>query len=88
MHYAHHGEQVTQQDLEDTFNPPFKSCIQKGRASGLMCSYNEVNGVPNCADPNLLTTIARNTWGFDGYVLSIDNAHQSMLLTSTFQVTV
>jgi len=59
------------QDLADTYQPPFKSCIQEGRASGIMCAYNRVNGVPNCADFNLLTKTARQQWKFDGYVLSL-----------------
>ncbi|XP_027368380.1 probable beta-D-xylosidase 7 [Abrus precatorius] len=61
---------VTLQDLADTYQPPFQSCIQKGRASGIMCAYNRVNGVPNCADFNLLTNIARKQWNFDGYITS------------------
>lgn len=60
------GLQVTVQDLEDTFQPPFKSCVEEGRASGIMCSYNQVNGVPTCADYNLLTKTARELWGFYG----------------------
>ena len=36
--------------------------------SGLMCSYNAMNGVPTCADHNLMTTEVRDTWGFDGYI--------------------
>nr|GEW68367.1 probable beta-D-xylosidase 7 [Tanacetum cinerariifolium] len=35
-----------------------------------MCAYNRVNGVPNCADENLLTNIARKQWGFHGYITS------------------
>lgn len=61
---------VTLQDLADTYQPPFKSCVQQGRASGIMCAYNRVNGVPNCADFNLLTKIARKQWGFHGYITS------------------
>ncbi|GAB2235348.1 hypothetical protein Droror1_Dr00025771 [Drosera rotundifolia] len=61
---------VTAQDLADTYQPPFKSCIQDGKASGIMCAYNQVNGVPNCADYKLLTTTARGNWGFDGYITS------------------
>jgi hypothetical protein len=34
----------------------------------IRCSYNEVNGVPACANPWLLETVARGEWGFDGYV--------------------
>ncbi|XP_061351141.1 probable beta-D-xylosidase 7 [Gastrolobium bilobum] len=61
---------VTLQDLADTYQPPFQSCIQQGRASGIMCAYNRVNGVPNCADFNLLTKTARKQWNFDGYITS------------------
>ncbi|KAK6118931.1 hypothetical protein DH2020_047327 [Rehmannia glutinosa] len=62
--------QVTKQDLADTYQPPFKSCIEEGKASGIMCAYNRVNGVPNCADYNLLTKTARGEWGFHGYITS------------------
>ncbi|KAK9748964.1 hypothetical protein RND81_02G093400 [Saponaria officinalis] len=61
---------VTAQDLADTYQPPFESCVQKGGASGIMCAYNRINGVPNCADHNLLTGIARGKWAFDGYIAS------------------
>ncbi|XP_052190975.1 probable beta-D-xylosidase 7 [Diospyros lotus] len=61
---------VTKQDLADTYQPPFHSCIEQGRASGIMCAYNQVNGIPNCADYNLLTKTAREDWGFQGYITS------------------
>ncbi|KAF8024901.1 hypothetical protein BT93_F1906 [Corymbia citriodora subsp. variegata] len=61
---------VTAQDLADTFQPPFQKCIQDGKASGIMCAYNRVNGVPSCADYNLLTNTARRQWSFHGYITS------------------
>ncbi|XP_074379564.1 putative beta-D-xylosidase 7 [Apium graveolens] len=61
---------VTQQDLADSYQPPFQSCVEQGQASGIMCAYNRVNGVPNCADYNLLTKTARGLWGFQGYIAS------------------
>ncbi|KAJ7296232.1 hypothetical protein O6H91_13G069500 [Diphasiastrum complanatum] len=61
---------VTQQDLMDTYNPPFQSCVQEGHVSGIMCSYNRFNGVPNCANSNFLTSTLRNDWGFIGYIVS------------------
>ncbi|KAL5556670.1 hypothetical protein UlMin_038906 [Ulmus minor] len=60
---------VTLQDMEDTYQPPFRSCISQGKASCLMCSYNSVNGVPACARKDLLD-LARNEWGFKGYITS------------------
>lgn len=60
---------VSEQDLEDTYQPPFRSCIQQGKASCLMCSYNAINGVPACARGDLLQK-ARTEWGFNGYITS------------------
>jgi len=58
--------QVTAQDLEDTYQPPLKTCIQEACASCLMCAYNQVNGVPMCARKDLLQK-TRDEWGFKGY---------------------
>lgn len=62
---CHSYWQVSKQDLEDTYQPPFRSCIEEGRASCLMCSYNQINGVPACARRDLLQQ-ARDEWGFKG----------------------
>ncbi|KAM3294897.1 hypothetical protein ACQJBY_037650 [Aegilops geniculata] len=61
---------VTPQDLADTFNPPFRSCVSEGQASCVMCAYTAVNGVPACADYNLFTKTFRGEWGLKGYVAS------------------
>jgi uncharacterized repeat protein (TIGR01451 family) len=61
---------VTDQDLVDSYLLPFQACVEKGHVSGLMCSYNAVNGVPSCANTWLLQTVARDAWGFDGYITS------------------
>ncbi|MCE5167624.1 putative beta-D-xylosidase 7 [Datura stramonium] len=66
----HGALQVLKQDLADSYEPPFKSCVEQGKASSLMCAYNLVNGIPNCANYKLLTTIARGQWGFQGYIVS------------------
>jgi beta-glucosidase-like glycosyl hydrolase len=57
---------VTVQDLADTFNPPFRSCVVDGKASCVMCAYTVVNGVPSCANADLLTKTFRGSWGLDG----------------------
>ncbi|MBA0656235.1 hypothetical protein Goklo_008611 [Gossypium klotzschianum] len=62
--------QVSKQDIEDTFDVPFKMCVQDGNVASVMCSYNEVNGVPTCADPNLLRNTVRGQWKLDGYIVS------------------
>eukprot|EP01013_Petalomonas_cantuscygni_P003871 TRINITY_DN14118_c0_g1_i1.p1 TRINITY_DN14118_c0_g1~~TRINITY_DN14118_c0_g1_i1.p1 ORF type:complete len:810 (-),score=165.70 TRINITY_DN14118_c0_g1_i1:209-2638(-) len=62
--------QIPLRDLADSYMAPFQSCVEKGRVSGLMCSYNAVNGVPSCANDWLLKTVARGEWQFDGYITS------------------
>ncbi|PWA81900.1 glycoside hydrolase family 3 C-terminal domain-containing protein [Artemisia annua] len=66
----HFNAEVTKQDMEDTFQPPFKSCVLDGNVASVMCSYNEVNGKPTCGDPNLLKEIIRGQWKLNGYISS------------------
>ncbi|KAJ3677342.1 hypothetical protein LUZ60_003066 [Juncus effusus] len=61
---------VSKQDLDDTFQPPFKSCVIDGNVASVMCSYNQVNGVPTCADKDLLAGTIRGDWKLNGYIVS------------------
>jgi beta-glucosidase len=49
---------------------PFGQVVQDAHPGSIMSSYNEVNGTPSPADPYLMQTLARETWGFDGYFTS------------------
>ncbi|KAL7001944.1 Endo-1,4-beta-xylanase 2 [Sarracenia purpurea var. burkii] len=66
----HFNAVVTQQDLDDTYQPPFKSCVVDGNVASVMCSYNQVNGKPTCADPDLLSGVIRGQWNLHGYIVS------------------
>ncbi|KAF0896464.1 hypothetical protein E2562_024328 [Oryza meyeriana var. granulata] len=66
----HFNAVVSRQDLEDTFNVPFRACVVDGRAASVMCSYNQVNGVPTCADGDFLRGTIRGRWGLAGYIVS------------------
>ncbi|XP_020227417.1 probable beta-D-xylosidase 2 [Cajanus cajan] len=66
----HFNAQVSKQDMEETFNVPFRMCVKEGKVASVMCSYNQVNGVPTCADPNLLKRTVRAQWGLNGYIVS------------------
>ncbi len=50
---------VSDQDLVETYLPPFESCIRDAKVASIMCSYNSINGIPACAHKFLLQTIAR-----------------------------
>ena len=49
---------------------PFRMALQQGGARSIMSAYNWINGRPSSANPELLTEILRDEWGFDGYVIS------------------
>ncbi|OVA15661.1 Glycoside hydrolase [Macleaya cordata] len=83
----HFNAQVTQQDMEDTYQPPFKSCVKDGNVASVMCSYNQVNGKPTCADPDLLSGIIRGQWKLNGYIVtdcdSVDVLYNQQNYTKT-----
>ncbi|XP_035826175.1 xylan 1,4-beta-xylosidase [Aplysia californica] len=70
--------QVSDTDWRMTFLPAFKKCVEAGTYS-IMCSYNSVNGVPACANKQLLTDILRTEWNFKGYVVSDQGAVESVI---------
>jgi beta-glucosidase len=57
-------------ELTDVILPPFETAVVLGGADSVMNSYSDVDGVPAAADPWLLTEVLRDTWGFDGTVVS------------------
>jgi beta-glucosidase len=66
-----HREDVrpSPRDFEDTYLPAFKAALVEGKAQGLMCAYNAVDGIPACGSP-LLATLVRDEWGFKGHIVS------------------
>ncbi|KAK7838537.1 beta-d-xylosidase 1 [Quercus suber] len=70
LQFYRRTDKVSLQDLADTYNVPFKSCVLRGRVASVMCSYNQVNGKPTCADSNLLKNTIRGSWGLSGYIVS------------------
>jgi len=61
--------QVSAHDLEDTYLPAFRATVTAG-AGSVMCAYNSVDGKPACAQPLLLQDYLRDSWNFQGYVVS------------------
>ncbi|MFM6849934.1 MAG: beta-glucosidase [Terrabacter sp.] len=57
-------------ELADVLLPPFEMAVLDGGVRSVMNSYAAVDGVPMAADPTYLTTLLRETWGFDGVVVS------------------
>ncbi|MFI3278060.1 MAG: glycoside hydrolase family 3 C-terminal domain-containing protein [Rikenellaceae bacterium] len=78
-HYAannveHKREQrqsmISERDLREYYLPPYKACIVEERAAGVMSALNGVNDIPSSAHKWLLSTVLRDEWGFEGYVVA------------------
>jgi len=67
-----HGFNVSPspRDREDTYLPAFRGTVVEGQADSVMCVYNAVDGVPGCANTDLLEKTLREAWRFQGYVTS------------------
>ncbi|KAL6343886.1 hypothetical protein AAG906_027658 [Vitis piasezkii] len=44
----HFNARVSEQDMAETFLRPFEACVREGDVSGVMCSFNNINGIPPC----------------------------------------
>jgi beta-glucosidase len=60
----------SERDLHETYLPAFEAAVREGHVASVMGAYSALNGLPDCADPVLLTDLLRKTWGFDGVVFS------------------
>ncbi len=59
-----------QRELHDRFLLPFEAAVRAGGIRSMMHAYDDLDGVPCVASRELLTTILRDRWGFDGLVVS------------------
>lgn len=55
--------------LRDIYLPPFKAALDAGAAS-VMCSFNNLNGLPSSANSHLNIDILRNEWNSDALLVS------------------
>ncbi|MGW0086101.1 beta-xylosidase/alpha-l-arabinosidase [Streptomyces sp. NPDC003393] len=57
-------------EFADVTLPPFEMALREGGARSVMAAYTETDGVPASADPQLLTELLRDRWGFTGTVVA------------------
>ena len=55
-------------DMREFYLYPYKELIENDNLPSIMTSYNAVNHVPTSASAYYVDTIARRTYGMDGYV--------------------
>lgn len=57
-------------ELADVLLVPFEMGVLDGGVRSVMSAYNEIDGVPVAASDEILTTLLRERWGFDGTVVA------------------
>ncbi len=61
---------VDQRTLEEMYAPQYDIGIHQGGAMGVMCSYNRINSVYSCQNPQTLKRMLDGQFGFTGFVVS------------------
>ncbi len=61
---------MDERTLREIYLTNFEIAVTEGHPKSIMSSYNMVNGVYANENEHLLQEILRNTWGFDGFVVS------------------
>jgi beta-glucosidase len=56
--------------LREIYLPAFEKAVKEAKVDLVMSAYNGLNGDPCTANRNLLKTILRGEWGFEGMVVS------------------
>ncbi len=61
---------IDKRALNEIYLSAFQKVVQKAHPWTVMCAYNKLNGELCSQNKTLLTDILRNSWGFDGLVMS------------------
>ena len=69
---------LSDSELWNVYFPPFEAAVAAG-AGNVMTAYMDLNGVPASGSRWLFTEVLRDTWGFEGFVVSDANAVRSLV---------
>ena len=69
---------LSDSELWNVYFPPFKAAVDAG-AGNVMTAYMDLNGIPASGNAWLFTEVLRDTWGFEGFVVSDSRAVRSLV---------
>lgn len=68
---------IDSRTLHQVYGLPYEITIKESKPAGVMCAFNQLNGVFSCENPELLTQYLRKDLGFNGYVVTDNGAQHS-----------
>ena len=69
---------LSDSELWNVYLPPFRAAVEAG-AGNVMTAYMGLNGIPAAGNRWLFTEVLRDTWGFEGFVVSDANAVRNLV---------
>jgi beta-glucosidase len=63
------SSEIDLRTLHEIYLPPFKASVDAG-VGAIMCSYNKINGIYACENPDTQNTILKDELGFKGWIMS------------------
>ena len=67
---THNDSRVSERALREIYLKGFEIMVKKSKPKNIMTSYNKINGVWGHYNYDLVTTILRGEWGYEGNVMT------------------
>lgn len=67
---SHTNSIVSERALREIYLKGFEIAVKEGNVRSIMTSYNRVNGYHSASNYDLTTTILRNEWNYQGFVMT------------------
>ncbi len=64
------NEVLSERALREIYLKTFEIAVKGGSVKSIMTSYNRVNGIHTSGSFDLTTTVLRDDWGYDGFVMT------------------
>ena len=67
---THNDSRLSERALREIYLKAFGIAVREGKPLNIMTSYNKINGVWGHYNYDLVTTVLRGEWGYDGCVMT------------------